>query len=193
VHAGVLVAVFWERWKRGVVVTWVFPILVQRINLGLMMKVAIMGNSGSGKSTLAHRLAAGGPAAVLDLDLVFWQSGVAVERPSEERIAEVRRFCAEHDSWIIEGCYADLIEASLDWEPELIFLDPGLEACVANCRRRPHEPHKYRSKEEQDEKLEFLIQWVEGYYDREGLMSYSEHKRLFERYGGVKRRETELS
>lgn len=147
-----------------------------------------MGNSGSGKSTLARRLVAGESVAVLDLDLVFWQPGVAVERPSEERIAEVRRFCGEHDSWIIEGCYADLIEASLEWNPELIFLDPGLEACVRNCRRRPHEPHKYRSKEEQDANLEFLIQWVEGYYQRDGVMSYAAHQELFEGYGGVKRK-----
>ena len=35
------------------------------------MKVAIIGNSGSGKSTLAGRIAAGGSAVILDLDLVF--------------------------------------------------------------------------------------------------------------------------
>ena len=150
------------------------------------MKIAILGNSGSGKSTLARRLAAGTSAAVLDLDLVFWDSGTA-ERPAEERIAMVRRFCADHESWILEGCYADLVAAALPWKPELIFLDPGLEACLSHCRQRPHEPHKYPTKEEQDAKLDFLLTWVADYYEREGLMSHRGHQELFSHYDGPKR------
>jgi adenylate kinase family enzyme len=88
------------------------------------MKVAIFGNSGSGKSTLARRLASGSSTTVLDLDLVFWNSGI-VERPNTERIGEVQRFCHDHKSWIIEGCHAGLIEASFAWTPELILMDPG--------------------------------------------------------------------
>lgn len=155
------------------------------------MKIAILGNSGSGKTTLARHLAAGGSVAVLDLDLVFWQPGVPTERPSAERIAEVQCFCREHTSWIIEGCYADLIEASFPWNPELIFLDPGRAACLANCRQRPLEPHKYRTKEDQDQNLEFLFQWVADYYERDGLMSYAAHQALYARYPGPKRRISE--
>lgn len=155
------------------------------------MKVAIVGNSGSGKTTLAHQLAARGSVAVLDLDLVFWQPGVPIERPSAERIADVQRFCREHDSWIIEGCYADLIEASFPWNPELIFLDPGRDVCIANCQRRPLESHKYRTKENQDEKLQFLLKWVSDYYERDGLMSFTSHKALFDRYRGPKKRTSE--
>jgi adenylate kinase family enzyme len=154
------------------------------------MKVAIVGNSGSGKSTLARRLAAGTSTAILDLDLIFWAPG-PVERPSAERIADAERFCRDHESWIIEGCYADLIAASFPWKPELIFLDPGREVCLANCRRRPHEPHKYPTKEEQDQKLDFLLGWVADYYTRDGLMSHRAHTDLFERYAGPKRRVTE--
>jgi adenylate kinase family enzyme len=155
------------------------------------MKVAIIGNSGSGKTTLAHQLAANASIPVLDLDLIFWEPGAPIERPSADRIADVQRFCSEHDSWIIEGCYADLIEASFVWNPELIFLDPGREACVANCRSRPFEPHKYRTKEDQDEKLMFLIKWVEDYYERDGLMSFTAHEALFEGYSGPKKRLSE--
>ena len=155
------------------------------------MKIAILGNSGSGKSTLARHLAAGRGLPVLDLDLVFWLPGQPVERPAEERAAEVEHFCRQHDSWIIEGCYADLIEASFPWQPELVFLDPGRETCLANCRNRPHEPHKYATKEDQDARLAFLLQWVADYYERDGLMSHREHEALFDRYPGPKRRITE--
>jgi adenylate kinase family enzyme len=155
------------------------------------MRIAIIGNSGSGKTTLAHQLAMSISVPVLDLDLVFWQPGVPIERPSAERLADVQRFCREHESWIIEGCYADLIEASFPWNPELIFLDPGREVCIANCQRRPLEPHKYRTKQDQDEKLQFLLKWVADYYTRDGLMSFASHQELFERYGGPKKRTLE--
>ncbi len=152
------------------------------------MKVAIVGNSGSGKTTLAHRLAAGASVPVLDLDLVFWQPGAPIERPGAERVADVQRFCREHESWIVEGCYADLIEASFAWNPKLIFLDPGREVCLANCRSRPLEPHKYRTREDQDEKLQFLLEWVADYYKRDGLMSLASHQALFDQYEGPKER-----
>lgn len=156
------------------------------------MKIAIMGNSGSGKSFLARTLAADPSIRVLDLDLVFWDSG-STEKPSEVRIAEVRKFCQEHESWIIEGCYSDLIEATFPWKPELIFMDPGQEVCISNCRRRPHEPHKYPTQEEQDRNLDFLLTWVADYYQRDGLMSYRSHCELFDRYDGPKRRVTTQS
>ncbi|MBL9171434.1 MAG: hypothetical protein JNN07_27120 [Verrucomicrobiales bacterium] len=155
------------------------------------MKIAIIGNSGSGKTTLARQLAARFSVPILDLDLVFWQPGAPVERSSAERLADVQRFCCQHDAWIIEGCYADLIEASFPWNPELIFLDPGREVCITNCQRRPLEPHKYRTKQDQDEKLQFLLKWVADYYTRDGLMSFASHQELFERYGGPKKRTSE--
>ncbi|MGD8324336.1 MAG: hypothetical protein PVF50_08210 [Gammaproteobacteria bacterium] len=57
----------------------------------------------------------------------------------------------------------------------------------SNCRSRPWEPHKYRSREEQDEKLSFLVQWVTEYYTRDGDMSLSAHRELYEAYTGAKR------
>jgi len=155
------------------------------------MKTAIIGNSGSGKSTLARQLAASSGAAVLDLDTVYWLPGQAVERPSAERVALVREFCQSNPSWIVEGCYADLIEAALPFGPELIFLDPGLDVCLARCRSRPFEPHKFASKEDQDRHLAFLLEWVAGYYQRDDTMSLAAHRALFERYAGPKRRITE--
>ena len=156
-------------------------------------RVAIIGNSGSGKSTLAHQLAAATGAAVLDLDAVAWEPGkIAVPREPVAAAAAVQTFCGTHENWVVEGCYADLVRATLTFRPRLIFLDPGLEQCLANCRARPWEPHKYASKEEQDARLDFLLAWVAEYYTRTGDMSHARHQALFEAYTGPRLLLTEL-
>ena len=55
------------------------------------------------------------------------------------------------------------MESALPHCTELKFLDPGVAACVANCRKRPREPDKFPSPEEQDKMLEDLISWVREY------------------------------
>lgn len=153
-----------------------------------MKRVAILGNSGSGKSTLASALALKSGAPVLDLDAIVWEPGkVAVARPPEAALADLNAFCHGSESWIVEGCYADLIEATFRWQPELIFMNPGEEVCLRHCRVRPWEPSKYASKEEQDAKLDFLLSWVSEYYRRDGTMSLKGHRALFEAYAGPKR------
>ena len=151
------------------------------------MNVSIIGNSGSGKSTLAARIARANGSRLLDLDCIFWEPGkVAVARPADAAAADLRQFCDVPARWVVEGCYAGLIGQSLHHGTCLVFLDPGLEQCLANCKARPWEPHKYRSKAEQDEKLEFLLQWVAAYYTRDGDMSWAEHQRLYDAYEGPK-------
>lgn len=157
------------------------------------MRVAIAGNSGSGKTTLAGLLIESQQASVLDLDTVAWERDkIAVARPTELARADVRTFCSSHESWIVEGCYAGLIEVALDFNAHLLVLDPGQEQCVSNCLSRPWEPHKYPSKEEQDEKLPFLLKWIEEYYSRDGDMSLTAHKKLYEDYSGPKQWLSEL-
>lgn len=151
------------------------------------MRIAILGNSGSGKSTLAGRLAARHEVATLDLDTVAWVRGeIAVPRQQEEAVEDVRRFCSSHADWVVEGCYAGLVAAALESQPHLLFLEPGLAQCQANCRNRPWEPHKYKSKEEQDERLAFLLDWVAEYYTRDGDLSLAAHQALFDGYPGPK-------
>jgi hypothetical protein len=77
--------------------------------------------------------------------------------------------------------------------PLLIFLQPGQDVCVANCRARPWEPHKYRSKQEQDDHLEDLLGWVRSYYDLDGSMSLAGHRAVFQAYAGPKRLVTKLA
>lgn len=158
------------------------------------MRIAIVGNSGSGKSTLARAIVKQQGWPVLDLDTVVWEpQKVAVARDVRTTQADVERFCADHSDWIVEGCYADLIAGTLGHSPLLIFMDPGLEQCLANCRRRPWEAHKFQSKAEQDEKLAFLLNWVRDYYVRDGSMSLQAHEALFHSYAGPKRKIQDLS
>jgi len=152
------------------------------------MRIAIIGNSGSGKSTLAKQLASIHRLVALDLDTLAWVPGqVAIPREHASAEADVRSFCATNENWVIEGCYARLIQPALNYSPVLVFLEPGVEACLSNCRNRPWEPHKYKSKSEQDEKLPFLFNWVRDYYSREGDLSLGAHHALFEGYQGSKR------
>ena len=153
------------------------------------MRVAIVGNSGSGKSTLAGQIAAAHSIASLDLDTVAWEPGkIAVARPPEAAAADVTAFCSTHDRWVVEGCYAALVGHTIAYSPLLLFIDPGMDACLAHCRNRPWEPHKYASKAEQDATLEFLLTWVRGYYTRDDDLSLSTHRTLFEGYHGLKLR-----
>ena len=152
------------------------------------MRTVIIGNSGSGKSTLAKALAGETQLPVLDLDTIVWeQDRVAVARDRRQVIADLERFCKAHEHWIIEGCYAECAQATLRYRPELVFIDPGEETCLAHCRARPWEPHKYASKAEQDAKLEFLLGWVAGYYTRDDDMSHAAHRALYDAYDGPKR------
>jgi len=152
------------------------------------MHIAILGNSGSGKSTLARWLVErAGDTALLDLDTVAWEPGqIAVARSQAVARADVVSFCRGNPRWVVEGCYAGLIETTLEFSPTLIFLNPGLEQCLANCRARPWEPHKFASRSEQDEHLQFLLAWVRDYYTREGDMSLAGHRACFEAYTGPK-------
>jgi adenylate kinase family enzyme len=152
------------------------------------MRIAIIGNSGSGKSMLARRLAKGSSTPVLDLDTIVWEPNqIAFARDPDEVRADLEQFCSSHSEWIIEGCYATCILAVLSYQPELIFLEPGREVCIGNCRNRPWEPHKYASRADQDSMLDFLLDWVGDYYRRDDDRSLKAHQALFDGYPGPKR------
>ena len=156
-------------------------------------RVSIIGNAGSGKSTLAWQLAGELDLALLDLDIVAWEpERVAVPRPPAVAAADVKAFCRAYPSWVVEGCYPDLIRVTLPFRPFLLLLDPGMDQCLANCRTRPWEPHKHKSQAAQDRKLGMLLAWVAGYYHRDGDMSLKAHEALFEAYQGPKQRLSRL-
>jgi hypothetical protein len=61
-----------------------------------------------------------------------------------------------HVNWGIEGCYGELVEAAASRATKLVFLNPGLEGCLANNAQRPWEPHKCASPEEQHTVLSLI-------------------------------------
>ncbi len=150
------------------------------------MKLILLGNAGSGKSTLSKRIISRELAVRLSLDEVAFHNG-AERRPLKESIADVEEFIQSHNSWIIEGCYADIIEGVLHKCDELIFLNPGIETCIAHCRSRPWEPEKFKSRQEQDKNLNTLIEWVQSYEHRTDEYGLSRHKNLYESFNGNKR------
>lgn len=155
------------------------------------MRIVLFGNAGSGKTTMARVLARDGAVPILSLDAIAWEPDSAagpVRRPLAESVAELDAFLAAHDEWIVEGCYADLIEPALAHATELRFLDPGVETCVARCRSRPHEPDKFATPEEQAAVTETLIAWVREYETRDDEYGRARHRRLFETFPRKKRR-----
>lgn len=149
------------------------------------MRIIILGNSGSGKSTLAREINRRKEVPVLSLDDVAFASE-AVRRPVEESLADVHTFVRQHPSWVVEGCYADLIGGILSEADTLLFLNPGVEQCVQNCLNRPWEPEKFASLEEQNRYLEPLIAWVREYETRTDEFGLQSHRELFERFSGSK-------
>lgn len=149
------------------------------------MKVILLGNAGAGKSTLSRKLIAKHPAARLSLDEVAFQGGTE-RRPLQDSIEDVKSWIAGNESWIIEGCYADIIESVLERCDELIFLNPGVDVCIAHCRSRLWEPDKFASRQEQDENLENLLQWVSSYERRTDEYGLSRHRELYEAFHGKK-------
>jgi adenylate kinase family enzyme len=139
-----------------------------------LMRIAIIGNSGSGKTTLARRLTSVNESRLLELDSIYWEPGKIAEKRSADA------------NWIIEGCYGSLLTIVKDKIDLLIFMNPGVEKCVANNLKRPWEPEKYKSLEEQNEKLEFLVQWVKEYYERHDEMSLQAHTKFFDEFDGAK-------
>ena len=150
------------------------------------MRLLLLGNAGAGKSTMARRLIGNADIPRLSLDEIAWDRG-ARRKPLEESLTLLGQFLASNDQWIIEGCYGDLVEAALPHCSELRFLNPDVETCVVHCNRRPWEPSKFASAEEQNTMLSQLIQWVKDYESRDDEYGLKRHREVFDRFSGPKK------
>ncbi|MDF7798928.1 hypothetical protein P4C99_05610 [Pontiellaceae bacterium B1224] len=156
------------------------------------MKIILMGNAGSGKSTMAKKLMGDRNIPRLSLDEVAWAEP-AIRMPVAESVELVRAFINQHDNWILEGCYSDIIEPILPDCEELRFLNPGIETCINHCHARPWEPEKFESKEQQDANLQNLINWVSEYETRNDEYGLKRHRKLFDAFIGKKQEYTCVS
>jgi adenylate kinase family enzyme len=150
-----------------------------------MQKIVIFGNSGSGKSTLAKRLSEELNLAHLDLDAIAWKK-TQVRKNITDSIREINQFITQQEKWVIEGCYTSLLKEITQHCNYLIFLNPGVATCINNCYSRPWEKHKYKTKQEQDQNLSMLINWIKEYEAREDEFSLTEHQDLFNSFTGQK-------
>lgn len=152
-----------------------------------MSKILVFGNSGSGKSTFSRYVAGKLGLAHLDLDVLAWLPTSPPQRMSiEESRERIQEFIAGHESWVVEGCYTDLLELLKHEASEVVFMDLSIEQCIANARNRPWEPHKYESKEAQDANLDMLINWIKDYRVRSDTFSYESHRRFYASFQGKK-------
>ncbi len=157
------------------------------------MKTLVMGNSSSGKSTLAKTMVSRDGVAHLDLDTLAWAATDPPERlPLVQSKAKIKAFVGAHQSWVIEGCYADLLAMVAEAADQLIFMDLAVEQCVTNAKNRPWEPHKYESKAAQDANLAMLIDWIEQYPLRDDECALNSHINFYKRFSGPKKRMTKM-
>jgi len=152
-----------------------------------MKRFLIFGNSGSGKTTLAKRLMHQYKLAHLDLDNIAWDlMNSSKRRNLQESNTQINAFMKENEQWVIEGCYTDLLNFAIKKTNEIIFLNPGIETCLNNCRARPWEPHKYETSEQQNNNLDLLLDWVIQYPTRTDTFSMTEHRKLYDHFTGNK-------
>ena len=116
-----------------------------------------------------------------------------MQRPIDDVLTSLTMFMKSNESWVIEGCYGELVEAASSFCSELVFLNPGIETCLKNNLQRPWEPHKYESKDAQDSMLTNLQAWVAGYYERTDDWSHYAHRKIFDSHAGAKREITQTS
>ncbi len=151
-------------------------------------KLLIFGNSGSGKSNLAKHLNKTENIAHLDLDPLAWLNTDPPQRASlNKSFKKLQEFIDGKQSWVIEGCYTDLLELISHQANEIIYLNLPVELCIENAKNRPLEPHKYESKNAQDDNLAMLTEWIIQYENRDDEFSKKSHLKFYDSFAGKKK------
>lgn len=107
--------------------------------------------------------------------------------PVAQSAVLIESFLKRNCDWVIEGCYTDLLDLVTAQSDEIIYINLGVDDCIANARKRPWEPHKYKTRSAQDANLPMLIAWIAQYPARKDTFSQRAHTKLYEGYAGRKR------
>lgn len=104
-----------------------------------MKRVVILGRGAAGKSTLAGRLAEITGLPVIELDKLFWQTGL-IPTPREQWV-NLQKALVARDEWIIEGDLGpyDVVEVRLRAADTIIFLDFSVVRCAWRALHRSRE------------------------------------------------------
>ena len=104
-----------------------------------MRRVVILGRGGAGKSTLARRLGDITGLPVVELDKIFWRSGL-LPTPRDEWIHLQQRLVRE-EKWIMDGDLGpyDAVEERLRAADTIVLLDFSLPRCAWRAFRRSRE------------------------------------------------------
>ncbi len=148
-------------------------------------RIIIYGNAGAGKTTMAREIQRDHDVPLMFLDSIAWGE-VAVRRPLDESIQDLMNFISDNPEWMLEGCYGDLVEAALPHCTELRFINPGVAVCIEHCRKRPWEPDKFETSEDQDKMLGDLIGWVGEYETRDDEYGLARHRAIYDGFQGAK-------
>ena len=101
-----------------------------------MKRVVILGRGAAGKSSLARHLGEMTGVPVIELDKLFWRSGL-VPTPRAQW-TEVQKQLVQKDSWILDGDLGphDAVEVRLRAADTIILLDFALFRCAWRALRR---------------------------------------------------------
>jgi len=100
-----------------------------------LRRIHIVGGAGSGKTTLAPQLARRLMLPVYSLDTINFAGSVAVKRPREQRLADVRRIAAQ-PAWVTEGVFVGWTDALLQAADLVIWLDLSWPTALVRIVRR---------------------------------------------------------
>jgi adenylate kinase family enzyme len=104
-----------------------------------MERVVIFGRAAAGKSSLARTLGEITGLPVIELDKVFWQSGLQPLPP--DKWASVQNRLIQNSCWIMDGDLGpyDVIDCRIQAADTIIFLDFPLAICAWRAIRRSRE------------------------------------------------------
>ena len=127
------------------------------------MKVLLIGSPGAGKPTLALQLAEELQLPILHLDKL-WHATDYSAAAREGFRQEIEAFMASHDSWLIDGNYANRLPQRLAQADHVIWLDYSRWLCLYRVLLRSFQA-RFLGKKRPDMAEQFRERFDKDYLD----------------------------